>query len=372
MTSLKRTLQFSNDKTFRIMQIADIQENPEPSVDTIKLIEAALDQGKPDFVVLTGDQLQGYNPSYRKDAADKIKQAITAITLPLVKRNIPFAVTYGNHDYQAGLSNQQQDAIYQQLPNFQQPQYYYSAGTCAYIINSNDSDKPAIVVYLIDSGVNKANGGYNAISYDVIDWFKETAQQIKQQYQQDIPSIVFMHIPLQEYYQALKVVNKKTPNSHPGYRIFDLNYYTLPADAKFGGNFNESVCCADENSGFFMTAKKYTNLFAIYNGHDHKNSFVINHQGVDLGYSPGCGFNTYGPGIQRGTRLFEFNQDQPQAYHTEVLRYQQLIGNKASKPFIDYLLTNFPSNPHGVKKLIRNITLILVLIIAVVYLWFNH
>ena len=49
-------LKFKND-TFRIMQIADVQEGANISPDTIALINAALDKENPDLVVYSGDQM---------------------------------------------------------------------------------------------------------------------------------------------------------------------------------------------------------------------------------------------------------------------------------------------------------------------------
>ena len=58
------TLRFNEDGTFRVLQMADIQDKPEVNRDTIRLIKAAIREAKPDLVVLTGDQIRGYDPAY--------------------------------------------------------------------------------------------------------------------------------------------------------------------------------------------------------------------------------------------------------------------------------------------------------------------
>ena len=58
------TLRFNEDGTFRVRQMADIQDKPEVNRDPIRLIEAAIREAKPDLVVLTGDQIRGYDPAY--------------------------------------------------------------------------------------------------------------------------------------------------------------------------------------------------------------------------------------------------------------------------------------------------------------------
>ena len=42
-----------SDGSFKVMQIADLQEIPAISPDTLKLMNAALDREKPDLVVFT-------------------------------------------------------------------------------------------------------------------------------------------------------------------------------------------------------------------------------------------------------------------------------------------------------------------------------
>ena len=52
-------MKFREDGTFHILQFADIQEIPDVSEDTRRLMNAALERAKPDLVVLSGDQLKG-------------------------------------------------------------------------------------------------------------------------------------------------------------------------------------------------------------------------------------------------------------------------------------------------------------------------
>ena len=57
-------LKFRNGK-FKIMQIADVQEDYPVNPDTIRLIELAAERERPDLVVFTGDQIQGYSSCYK-------------------------------------------------------------------------------------------------------------------------------------------------------------------------------------------------------------------------------------------------------------------------------------------------------------------
>ena len=49
------TLRFNSDGTFRVLQMADIQDGPNVREDTIRLIEAAIKKTHPDLIVFTGD-----------------------------------------------------------------------------------------------------------------------------------------------------------------------------------------------------------------------------------------------------------------------------------------------------------------------------
>ena len=57
-TQEKSLMRMNKDGLFKIMQITDMQEIPKVSPDTMALLEAAIEDEKPDLVVYTGD-LQG-------------------------------------------------------------------------------------------------------------------------------------------------------------------------------------------------------------------------------------------------------------------------------------------------------------------------
>lgn len=60
MTSLR----FREDGSFRVLQMADVQDGPDVLPDTIRLIREAIREADPDLVVFTGDQIRGYDPAY--------------------------------------------------------------------------------------------------------------------------------------------------------------------------------------------------------------------------------------------------------------------------------------------------------------------
>ena len=88
-------MRMNKDGLFKIMQITDMQEIPKVSPDTMALLDAAIEDEKPDLVVYTGDQIKGYGVSYKgkgKELENAVAKTINTLLEPVTKRNIPFAV----------------------------------------------------------------------------------------------------------------------------------------------------------------------------------------------------------------------------------------------------------------------------------------
>lgn len=149
-------LQFHDSGKFRVLVLADIQDGPKVNKDTIKLIEAALDSSRPDIVIFSGNQIAGYDQAYAKTfrkrtwtpqkwpmgaaatsqrdtelehTRELVRQEISQFLSPLIERRIPWAVTYGNHDFQCGLSCAELDEIYREFPGCLNPEPQSSVRT---------------------------------------------------------------------------------------------------------------------------------------------------------------------------------------------------------------------------------------------------
>ena len=163
-------LQFHNSGKFRMLQFTDVQEGPEVSKDTIRLIEASLDATRPDIVIFTGNQIAGYDSAYsatsrkrrwsdtgtraseiastesdasygaedvvrnivRRAAKERseiamectkhlVRSTMERLTGPISGRGIPWVATFGNHDFQCGLGNAEINAICRELPGCLNP-----------------------------------------------------------------------------------------------------------------------------------------------------------------------------------------------------------------------------------------------------------
>ena len=103
----------------------------------------------------------------------------------------------------------------------------------------------------------------------------------------------------------------------------------LPEEEKARGGFlGEAPSSPDRNRGEFEALAQRGEVMAVFSGHDHNNSFVLPHRGIDLGYTQGAGFNAYGPGKNRGVRILTFREEDPRAYETHTCTYRDLFGSR--------------------------------------------
>lgn len=361
-------LRFNNDNKFKIMQITDIQEIPNVSQDTLNLLNAALDSEKPDLVVLTGDQIKGYGITYKGSGdglLQNVSSTINKIMEPITSRSIPFAVTFGNHDRQVGISNADQlEKIYKKLPNcIFNDENAFDAGTFNIPIYSSDANRIAFNLYLIDSGTDRKGGGYDPVSKGHIEWYKKTRDSLKQN-DKYIPSVLFQHIPLCEYYNLLKKAAPHKPKSIRAYRTHKNEFYTLGDNST--GSFLEPPSIPDVNTGEFDEISKNGDVLAVFVGHDHKNDFIGKYKGITMGFTPSAGFNEYGNGLNRGVRIIELDENNINSFSTRIVTYKDLGFSKLKNPVKDFIYRHSPATMDAAKILIRNVLIIIAIAVILI------
>lgn len=337
---------FNNGK-FRIMQIADVQDTQKTSDATVRFIREALNIAKPDLVVFTGDQIKGYGfYLFGGDAKKKVTTCITSFLAPLAETGIPFTFVFGNHDDQAfSISKQEQYEIYKAYSNC----VAYNAddnieGYCNHNLEIKGSDgKTKLNVYLMDSLTATLDGTCDHIHENQLEWYKATRDKLKDENGGYVPSIVFQHIPVPEIYELLIEVPKGTEGAAQGFRKFAGKYFAMNPERvavderSFCG---ETPSIPEENGGQFEAMNEKGDVFAMFFGHDHNNSFVGEYKGMKMGYAQGCGFNVYGPAKKRGVRIFDFDESNPADFKTFTLTVEDLdnfdVGNKLKHHFYTY------------------------------------
>ncbi len=340
-----KELKFKNGN-FRIMQIADTQESATVAIDTIRFISAAIEREKPDLVVFTGDQIKGYSSSFHgKNGAENVKCVIKELIRPLEQKGVLFAMTFGNHDGDSALTNNEQFEIYKESPMFVYADGVNENDKATYCLEvKNDNGEVKRLIYLFDSHAKASDGGYSAVLPYQLDWYRS----VRDSYASPLPSIAFQHIPTPEYFDVIKKVRRFTGGCVRAYGNHANEWYTLdPHNCTLRDFMGESPAAPFTNSGeidAFLEKKEVEGLFV---GHDHNNSFVADYKGLKLGYTQGCGFNVYGPGFKRGFRILDL--DENGGFETKTVTFGELFDKSDVTNKLKFALYTYaPTSVSGV------------------------
>lgn len=350
-------LKFNNGK-FRIMQIADTQDTSMTSPDTVNFIRCAVKKAKPDLVVFSGDQLKGYGITFNignRKANPKI--AIDNILKPIDEAGVPFTFVFGNHDDQCAADKKQQLEIYK---NHKNCLAFNADDTIDGYANHNllimgEDGKPSLNVLLIDSLSMSLNGKCSPVSKNQIEWYKTVRDDLKEKYGDYVPTILFQHIPVPEMWNLLMEVPKKKGvatgyRDHAG-KFYGLNpEYCVIDDRSFVW---ETPAAPEVNTGEFDALNEKGEVFAMFFGHDHNNSFVGEYKGMKMGYTQGCGFNVYGPADKRGVRIFDFCENDVKNFKTTTIGIKDLPDFKVTKKIRYNAYTYAPNSFDAALPLIK-------------------
>ena len=247
-------------------------------------------------------------------------------------------LTFGNHDRETGLPNDEQAKIYAKMKNCicfddvndGRP----DVATFNVPILSSDGSRTAMNIYVVDTGT-KINGVYGGVGKEQLEWLDKTSREV------NADSIVFQHIPVDEIYELLEKVPKGTKGAEPAYGNRKGEYYRRMDGIKFMGEYGETPAALPRECGEFEQLKKQGDVFAVYCGHDHYDSFIGTVDGIDLGYCPGAGYNTYGI-RQREVRVFEFDENDVKNYKTYTVSYGDVCDKPLAEPVKTYIFSIAP------------------------------
>ena len=63
------------------------------------------------------------------DTRQKVRDTFSAFLGPVINAGVPFAATYGNHDFQCGILPDEQDDIYREFPGCLNPEADAAGGS---------------------------------------------------------------------------------------------------------------------------------------------------------------------------------------------------------------------------------------------------
>jgi hypothetical protein len=276
---------FKPDGTFTITQFTDLhyRNGEKKDLQTLRVMNQALDAEPTDLVVLTGDVIDGYFCRY------PIRSYAEAVQ-PIVDRKLPWAAVFGNHDDEGSASRAELMASMRRLPGclaIAGPAKVSGVGNYGLAITSGG--KTAAMLYFIDSHAydERARKEYDWIKQDQIDWYLHSSEALRRQNDgHGFPSLMFFHIPLPEFND-----------------LWDSGIAT--------GLRNEKICSPRHNSGMFSALRSAGDLMGVFVGHDHVNDFDGVLEGIHLCYGRATGFSSYGRDqFPRGARIIRLRAGQ--------------------------------------------------------------
>lgn len=316
-----KTIKFNSDGKLKILQIADTHLEFDKNFDaSIWVIAEACDVEKPDLVVLTGDNVKPY------EDPEETKKLINALMNIFDSRNIPVAVTFGNHDSEAGPMTREEIMDYyntfsctisvDNILNFK------NCATFNIPVLASDSEEVKFNVWVFDSGDYDEDQPrhYDRVRTEQIEWYKETSAKLKAENGgQNVNSVVFQHIIVPEVYDALKKVNFWQPFAVE--HIYNEGeYYMFDPDVVNYGMLNEKPCPGYYNDGQFDTLVETGDVLAMFTGHDHTNAFGVRHKNIDIYTSPSTRYKGLAYTTQYGYRVVEIDENDTSTYVTRVER----------------------------------------------------
>lgn len=316
-----KTIRFNSDGKLKILHIADPHLANDKHFDSsIWVIAEACDVEKPDLVVLTGDNTKPY-----EDPAET-KKIINSLMNIFESRNIPVAVTFGNHDSEAGPMTRADIMEYYKtfscVITADEADTFKNCATFNIPVLSSDSDKVKFNVWVFDSGDYDEDEPrhYDRVRTEQIEWYKETSAKLKKENGgETVNSVVFQHIIVPEVYDVLKKVDSKKPFAIN--HIYNENeYYMFDSEQTNYGTLNEKPCPGYYNDGQFETLVENGDVLAMFTGHDHTNAFGVRNQNIDIYTSPMTRYKGLAYTTQYGYRVVEIDEKDTSVYNTRVER----------------------------------------------------
>lgn len=314
-----KTLKFDSDGKLKILHITDTHlkhnHNFEP---TIWMVERACDEEKPDIVMLTGDIVLNC------ETEEDTKKLINAIMNVFDSRNIPVAVTFGNHDSEQGaMSREELMAYYNTFScsvSVDDGEALSGCGTYNIPVLSSDGEKVKFNLWVFDSGDYDEEGRYSCVKPDQVEWYKKVSDRLKKENGgEKVNSLVFQHIIVGEIYDAL--LKSDSWKSYSYKHLYNEDeYYLFDPDRVNYGTIREFPCPGYENYGQFEAMVEKGDVLAMFTGHDHTNAFGVEYEGIDIVNSLSTRYIGLFHSTQCGYRVIEVDEKDTSVYETRVVR----------------------------------------------------
>ena len=298
---------------FKLLQLTDIHLGGgvlsyDKDLKALKACYALLQATQPDLVVITGDLSYPVGlSSFSFNNTAPVQQFATFMRL----MGVPWAFTYGNHDTEsyAATSKTSLNELYKSLSYktsktllypYVQPNIWGRNNQLIEVRNPDGSLNQGL--FLIDSNAYTGEGlnKYDYIHDDQVAWYREQVLRMNAEAGRTVPSLVFFHIPLQQYKTAYELYTQGSS---------EVTWHFGSNDEKG----SKKVCCSEYPSSLFDVARELGSTTGFFCGHDHYNNMSLEYQGLRLTYGMSIDYLVE-PGIardtkQRGATLITIHED---------------------------------------------------------------
>ena len=298
---------------FKILHLTDIHlgnslYSYRKDIKAMQACYAEISHTKPDLVIVTGDlcfPLGIMSMSLNNSAP------VQQFAAFMRNVGVPWAFTYGNHDTEsiASMDRESLNDVYMSLSfktsgvllyPYVQPEITGRNNQLLELRNEDGTLNTAL--FLLDSNAYTGEGinVYDYIHDDQVDWYASQVERLNREAGRTVPSLVFFHIPLQQYRTAYELYEAGSD---------EVTYYF----GENGEKMIDKVCCSDYPSKLFDRMLELGSTTGVFCGHDHYNNMSLGYKGIRLTYGMSIDYLAM-PGIehdtaQRGAELITIHPD---------------------------------------------------------------
>lgn len=323
-------LKFKNG-VLKIMHITDTHYSFENVDASVRLLEIACDREMPDVVVVTGDNVDNY------PEAKDTKKLIDRLMSVFDERNIPAAITFGNHDSERGAMSREELMAYYNTHkssiSVDDGVELSGCGTYNIPVHASDSDKVKFNLWIFDSNDYDDEGHYGCVLPDQVEWYKKRSDELTQANDGNkVYSLAFQHMIVEDVYRALKMTKIRVPFSY--HHMYDKKrFYSFDPKGVNFGTLTETPCSGYHNYGQFDAMVEKGDVLAMFSGHDHTNAFGVKYKGIDISNTVSTRYNRDRFSSQYGYRIITVNESDTSVYKSRVEHWYDMFTSDDVKTY---------------------------------------
>ena len=323
-------LKFKNG-VLKIMHITDTHYSFENVDASARLLEFACDREMPDVVIVTGDNVDNY------PEAKDTKKLIDRLMSVFDERNIPAAITFGNHDSERGAMSREELMAYYNTHkssiSVDDGVELSGCGTYNIPVHASDSDKVKFNLWIFDSNDYDDEGHYGCVLPDQVEWYKKRSDELTQANDGNkVYSLAFQHMIVEDVYRALKMTKIRVPFSY--HHMYDKKrFYSFDPKGVNFGTLTETPCSGYHNYGQFDAMVEKGDVLAMFSGHDHTNAFGVKYKGIDISNTVSTRYNRDRFSSQYGYRIITINESDTSVYKSRVEHWYDMFTSDDVKTY---------------------------------------